>query len=75
MIAARLFERRGPDEPIRPRGLCQSHPAYVAGREDYLFRRPRARLQSVTEQYAYDCAWRHEELAVAEMRPTPKEWR
>jgi hypothetical protein len=60
MIPAALFSRRGPDEPIRPRGLCQSAPAYVAGREDWLFQRPERRFIRAEEQYTYDCAQAHE---------------
>jgi hypothetical protein len=49
--AAELFRARGPDEPIRPRGLCQSAPAYIMGREDFLYCRPRRTLDRHAAQY------------------------
>lgn len=69
MTPAHLFARRGIAEPIRPRGLCQEHPAYVRGREDFVYGRGWHRAYSNPEwQYIYDCAWQHEMAEVESVR-------
>lgn len=62
IAALRLFARRGPDEPFIPRGLYQSHPAYVAGREAFLYGGPRdaSAFRPSVDQYAYEAGWEHE---------------
>jgi hypothetical protein len=68
VTALQLFARKGPEEPVKAKGLCQSSACYISGREDFLFQRGynhRAFIRA-DEQHAYHCGWAHEELDLRE---------
>lgn len=52
------------DEPTRATGLRQSDPAFVMGREDFLFGRPFTPYQFANErdQFTYNRGWTFEKL-------------
>lgn len=69
LTASDLLRRKGPEEPIKPRGLGQSASAYIMGREDFLYRKnyQASRLVRPEDRQWYHCGWAHEQLELDEM--------
>lgn len=67
-IAIDLFRYKGPEEPIRPRGLCQSAEEYIEGREDFLYGFPYRHdaYPDWRRQNSYHCGWSHEKFEAGE---------